>query len=147
MQTITQEIDSLYTAPRDESTTIRAFNPVHYIPGERPGETFPLTMVVRDVLTHAGSMSTRSKSLTTVASEALLEVGRQDAERLGIADKGHVKVTSRRGTVYLKAAVTDAVPDGTVYVPAHFPHSGVNNLTCPSGNGEVPLDAVRIEAL
>jgi predicted molibdopterin-dependent oxidoreductase YjgC len=90
-------------------------------------------------------MSTRSKSLNLVSSEALLEISWKDAERFGISDNGHVKVTSRRGTVYLKAAVSDNVPDGSVYVPTHFPHSGVSSLTCPSGKGGISTDAVRIE--
>jgi len=142
---IVQEINSLRDEPRGEALMTRAFNPVHYTPGEQPDEEYPLNMVVRDVLQHAGSMSTRSKSLNLVSSEALIEINGKDAARFGISDNGHVKVTSRRGTVYLKAAVSCNVPDGIVYVPTHFPHSGVSTLTYPSGNGGISTDAVRIE--
>jgi formate dehydrogenase alpha subunit len=142
---IVQEINLLLDEPRDVVPMTRAFNPVHYVPGEKPDEEYPLNMVVRDVLQHAGSMSTRSKSLNLVSSEALLEINWKDAERFGISDNRHVKVTSRRGTVYLKAAISDNVPDGTVYVPTHFPQSGVSTLTCPSGKGGISTDAVRIE--
>jgi NADH-quinone oxidoreductase chain G len=142
---IVQEINSVLDEPRDVLPMTRTFNPVHYAPGEKPDEDYPLNMVVRDVLQHTGSMSTRSKSLNLVSSEALLEINRKDAERFGISDNHHVKVTSRRGMVYLKAAVSDNVPDGIVYVPAHFPQSGVSTLTCPSGKGGISTDAVRIE--
>jgi len=142
---IVGEINSLLDEPRDLVPMTRAFNPVHYASGEKPDEEYPLNMVVRDVLQHAGSMSTRSKSLNLVSSEALLEINGKDAERFGISDNGHVKVTSRRGAVYLKAVVSDNVPDGIVYVPTHFPHSGVSTLTCPSAKGGISTDAVRIE--
>ena len=62
----------------------------------------------------------------------------------GISDKSHVKVISRRGAVYLKSKVSDEVPEGTVYVPAHFPHNRINALTHPSVNGELPLIQLRL---
>ncbi len=142
---IVQEINSLLDKPRELPPLTRAFNPVHYTPGEKTDKEYPLNMVARDVLQHAGSMSTRSKSLNLVSSEALLEINWKDAKRYGISDNGHVKVTSRRGTVFLKAAVSDDVPYGSVYVPTHFPHSGVSTLMSPSGNGGISTDAVRIE--
>ena len=142
---ILQEINSLLDEPRDRVSMTGAFIPVDYSPGEEPDKEYPLNMVVRDVLQHTGSMSTRSKSLNLVSSEALLEINWKDAERYGISDNGHVKVTSRRGSVYLKAAVSDYVPDGSVYVPTHFPHSRVSSLIHPSGKGGFTTDTVRIE--
>jgi NADH-quinone oxidoreductase chain G len=142
---ILKEINSLLAAPQDSDPPTRAFNPVQYTPGEEPDEAYPLNMVVRDVLQHAGSMSTRSQFLNLVVPEAILEIGTNDAEKFGITDNCHVKITSRRGTAYLKAAVSADVPDDTVYVPAHFPHSGVRALTCSSKDGGISIDAVRIE--
>jgi predicted molibdopterin-dependent oxidoreductase YjgC len=142
---IEREISALRDEPRAAGPMTRACNPVHYAPGETPDEEYPMNMVVRDVLQHAGSMSTRSKSLNLVSSEALVEISGKDAQKFGISDNGHVKLTSRRGTVYLKASVSDNVPDGIVYVPTHFPHSRVTTLTSPSGKGGITTDAVRIE--
>lgn len=122
-----------------------AFYPAHHTPGEERDQEFPLNLVVRDVLQHTGSMSTRSQSLDLVTPEAKIEMSTRDAERLGILDGSHVRITSRRGRACLKAAVSEKVLDGAVYVSAHFPHGGVNNLTHPSGNGEISLDAVRVE--
>jgi predicted molibdopterin-dependent oxidoreductase YjgC len=114
--------------------------------GETPDEEYPLHLAVRDVLQHAGSMSTRSRSLDLVAPEPKIEINRKDAERLGILDNNHVRVTSRRGKVYLKAVVSDEVPGGIVYVSAHFPHGGVNTLTHTAGSCGTSLDAVRVES-
>lgn len=145
---ISKEISSQFTVQSSQPVSEkRAFNPVKYIPDEEPSGDYPLNMVVRDVLQHSGSMSTRSKALDLVVSEALLEINEEDAERLGILDNSHVKVTSRRGTVYLKAKVSEEVSGGTVYVSAHFPHGRVNALTHLSVNGGIPIDAVKVEAV
>ncbi len=147
IEDISEEISLKAGVQTSEVTSERAFNPVSYIPGEEPDKDYPLSMVIRDVLHHSGSMSTRSKSLDLVASEALLEINEEDAERLGILDKSYVKVTSRRGTVYLRAKVTDTItiPSSTVYVPTHFPHCRVNVLTHLSHNGGISIDTVKAE--
>ncbi|MFZ6016774.1 MAG: NADH-quinone oxidoreductase subunit NuoG [Nitrospirota bacterium] len=142
---ISKEINSLLVSSSVVSSEKKVFNPVRYTPGEEPDADYPLTMVIRDVLQHSGSMSTRSKALDLVASEALVEINEEDAERLGILNKSYVKVTSRRGTVYLRAKVADTIPEGTVYVPAHFPHNRVNVLTHFSTNGGISTDTVRVE--
>ena len=142
---IEYEINSLLARPRDLPIMTRSFHPVSCTPGEKPDEVYPLNMVLRDVLPYGGSISTRSKSLGLVASEARLEVNGKDAERFGILDNRYVKVISRRGKVYLKATVSDEVPAGNVYVPPYFPHSGISSLTSLSGNGIISVDAVRIE--
>jgi predicted molibdopterin-dependent oxidoreductase YjgC len=149
MQDITREIKSLSDAQYSVPPMPRSFNAVHYMPGEKPDELYPLNMVVRDVLSHSGTTSTRSRALAMIAPEALLEINEKDAERIGVSDKGYVRIISRRGNAYLKVSVSDKVPEGFVYVPAHFPHSGVNALTCPHATTlrGIPLSAVRIETV
>lgn len=132
-------------APCGSHRATPVFHPAHYEPGEEPDREYPLHLVVRDVMQHTGSMTTRSQSLDLLASEAKLEMSTKDAERFGILDNAHVRVASRRGKTCLKAVVSDKVLDGAVYVSAHFPHGGVNTLTHLSGNGGTSLDAVRVE--
>lgn len=122
-----------------------AFYPAHYAPGEERSPEYPLNMVIRDVMQHAGSMSTRSQSLGLVASEAKVEISTRDAMRFGITDGSHVRISSRRGKTCLKAVVSDEVLDGAVYVSAHFPHGGIHTLTYPPGNGGIALNAVKVE--
>ena len=132
---------------REEQTASdrRNFTPVSYAPGEAADSEYPLSLVTRDVLQHSGSMSTRSKALNLVVSEPFLEISEDDAKKFGIADGSHVKVSSRRGTVYLKAKVTDAVRSGTVFTSVHFPHGRVNALTYYPETGVASTDAVKIE--
>jgi len=106
---------------------------------------YPLTLVIRDVLQHSGSLSTRSESLNLVASEAILEIHPTDARKTGISDNDHVKVTSGKGAVYLKARVSEEIMEGVVVSSSHFPHGRVNALSRPSTNGTSQLTAVRVE--
>ena len=142
---VMKDMSALHASPQTRAAQGCAFNPVSYAPPEEPDAEYPLAMVVRDVLQHSGSMSTRSKALDLVVSEALIEINEKDAKEHGISDKSHVKVISRRGAVYLKSKVSDEVPEGTVYVPAHFPHNRINALTHPSVNGGIAVDTVKIE--
>ncbi len=146
---LSEEINSVLNAAPPSHDVLTAnfrFNPVHYTPHEEPDNDYPLSLAVRDILHHSGSMSTRSESLNLVVSESLLEINQEDAKNYGVLDNSYVKVISKRGTVYLKARVTDEIPVGTAYAPGHFPHGNMNTLTSLSNNGESPIIAVKIEA-
>ncbi|KAF0144142.1 MAG: NADH-quinone oxidoreductase subunit G [Nitrospirae bacterium] len=145
IEDISEEIKN--TIQEEPASDKRAFTPVSYAAAEEPDTEYPLAFVTRDVLQHSGTMSTRSKALDLVVSEAFLEINDEDAGKYAISDNSHVKVTSRRGTVYLKAKVSDAVPAGTVFTSVHFPHGRVNALTHFSENGTAYTDAVKIEAV
>jgi NADH-quinone oxidoreductase chain G len=127
------------------SSDKRVFHTVEFSAGEEPDAEYPLCLMTRDVLQHSGTMSTRSKSLDLVVSEALLEISSDDAKKYGITDSSHVRISSRRGTIYLKASISDSVSPGFVVTSVHFPHGKVNALTYPSENGASALDAVKIE--
>jgi predicted molibdopterin-dependent oxidoreductase YjgC len=123
----------------------KKFVPVEYAAPAAPDGEFPFSLVIRDILQHSGSMSTSSKSLDLVVSEALLEVNENDAEKIGISDNSHVRLVSPQGSVFLKAKVSEEVPAGTVFVPTHFPHAKINTLTSMSSNGEAPIISVKVE--
>ncbi len=145
LEDISKEMNLLLINQQSAISNQQSFNPVHYTNGEEPDSEYPLNMVVRDVLLHSGSMSTRSKALDLVVSEAIIEINEEDAGRLGVTDNSHVRVTSRRGTVYLKAKVSDEIPAGVVYVPSHFPHGRINTLTQSYIERGGQMDAVKVE--
>jgi NADH-quinone oxidoreductase chain G len=144
IESIAEEIKLLV---REEQTASdkRVFTSVSHTSGEAADSEYPLSLVTRDVLQHSGSMSTRSKALDLVVSEPFLEISEVDAKTFGITDNSHVKVSSRRGTVYLKAKVSDAVRSGTVFTSVHFPHGRVNALTYYPETGLPSTDAVKVE--
>lgn len=145
IEDIAQEMKGSAGAAHAASVT-RTFMPVAYTPGEATDAEYPLSLVTRDVLQHSGSMSTRSKALDLVVSEPFLEISEDDAKKYGVADNSHVKVSSRRGAVYLKAKISPAVRSGAVFTSVHFPHGRVNALTYCQENGLAGTDAVKIES-
>ncbi len=130
----------------DTTSDRRVFHAVSHATGEAPSVEYPFSLVIRDVLQHSGTMSTRSKSLDLVVSEAYLEINDEDAVKLAVTDNSHVKVSSRRGTIYLKARVTDTVPAGSVFTSTHFPHGRVNALLYYPENGTASPCAVKVES-
>jgi len=58
-----------------------------------------------------------------------LEISPEDASAIGIADEDRVKVSSRRGDITVSVKVTDALPQGTVFMTCHFAENPVNMLT------------------
>ncbi|MBF0559786.1 MAG: molybdopterin-dependent oxidoreductase [Nitrospirae bacterium] len=123
-----------------------SFNPVSYEVIEPVSDEYPIYMVTSNVLQHSGALSVLSKNLDSVVSDAFLQINAKDASKYRVTDEGYVKVTSKRGSMYLKAMISDEVPEGTVFAPVHFAHAKVNALTYPSLNGGLPLVSVRIEA-
>ncbi len=146
LETIQEGIKA-FLVEKVSSDRKKSFSPVEYKTGEALSENYPFKLVIRDVLQHSGSMSTSSKSLDLVISEALLEINEEDAKKRGIITNSHVKLSSMQGAVFLKAKYSDAVPEGTVFVPAHFPHAKIHALTHISSNGECPIVAVNVEAM
>ena len=132
--------------PDPESSPLnRAFHSVIYKNGAAPDTDYPFNLVIRDVMVHSGSMSTSSESLDLVLSEALLEINEEDADKLGILNNSHVKITSPQGSIFLKTRISTEVPVKTVFVPAHFPHSKINTLTRITSGGEPLLTKVNVE--
>jgi len=98
------------------------FHPVHYNPVPEPDETFPYTLLLRGTLYHSGTMSTRSKSVDLIQSEALIEINPEDAQKEKMDNGNHVKIVSKKGEVYLKVKVTPDVPKGVLFTNTHFSH-------------------------
>lgn len=142
---IRKEIESI-SSTEDAEALQRQFIPVAFLGQEAPDPAYPYRLIIRDILQHSGSMSTSSKSLDLVISEALLEISEADAERQGISDNSHVRITSPQGSVFLKAKISEEVPEGTVFVPTHFPYAKINTLTRMASNGESAIIGVKVES-
>ncbi len=130
------------------------FHAIEYIPSaELPDEQYPLFLTTGRVLYqyHTGTMSRLASGPTERYPESLLEINPADAWRYGIENGKMVKVTSRRGSVKVKACVTERSPLGTVFMNFHFKEAAVNLLTNPVLDpiGKIPeykVCAVKIEA-
>ncbi len=131
------------------------FKPIEYQPpAEEPDQEYPLVLTTgrNRYHYHTGSMTRQSKPLSTYRPEELAQVNKTDAERLGIKDGDLIRVSSRRGQVEVKAAVTEAVPPGVMFMTFHFHESPVNVLTNNkldpiSKTPELKVCAVKLEKI
>jgi assimilatory nitrate reductase catalytic subunit len=80
---------------------------------------------------HTQTRTGKSPVLAKLAPEQqYVEISPPDAEALGIAPNGWVRVSSRRGSLVARAYVTHIVQPGHVFVPMHYVET--NKLTFPS---------------
>jgi len=107
------------------------FHPLEYLPNaEMPDEEYPLVLSTGRVLEHwHGGTLTRHSWIDDLFPEALMDIHPADAARLGIEDGRPVRVTSRRGSIVLRARVTTKTNIGVVFIPFHFREAAANLLT------------------
>jgi predicted molibdopterin-dependent oxidoreductase YjgC len=129
------------------------FHPVEYRPpAETVDEEFPFWLSTGRVFAHyhTATMTRNSPSLDAEIREGYLEVHPEDADRLGVFQGDRITVTSRRGAITAKTAITDRVQQGLVFMPFHFIESNANVLTNPAFDPiakipEFKVCAVRLE--
>lgn len=130
------------------------FHPIPFKePEEKPDSEYPFTLITGRRLYHyhTGTMSRRSMMGEHVPEDHL-EMNPADAKKLNIKDGDRVRVTTRRGSVEIKVALTDKVPEGTVFASFHFFESPVNQVTNPARDPmaktpELKYSAAKIEKL
>jgi assimilatory nitrate reductase catalytic subunit len=102
-------------------------------PPELPDDDYPFVL-----LTGRGASSQWHTQTRTAKSPVLeklhrthawVEIGPDDAERLGIADEALVVLRSRRGAMRARASVRPTIEPGQVFVPMHY--ADTNRLTYP----------------
>ena len=107
------------------------FHPLDYTPGaEQPDEEYPLILTTGRVLEqwHGGTL-TRHSWLDDLWPEALMEINPADAARLKVENDHPVRVTSRRGSIVLRARVTVKANPGVIFIPFAFAEAAANLLT------------------
>jgi predicted molibdopterin-dependent oxidoreductase YjgC len=107
------------------------FHPLEYIPSvEMPDEEYPFILTTGRLLEHwHGGTLTRHSKLDQLNPEARIEINPADAARLKLEDEQAVRVSSRRGTIVLRAWVTQRTTVGVVFIPMHFAEAAANLLT------------------
>jgi predicted molibdopterin-dependent oxidoreductase YjgC len=118
---------------------------------EQPDEEYPLNLTTGRVLYHwhGSTMSGRS-SLEEAFPEAICEIHPDDAQQGEINTGDWISISSRRGTIQMRALVTGRSPRGTIFVPFHFAEAAANKLTLVQIDSRAKIPdfkntAVRIE--
>ncbi len=124
----------------------------HISPAEVPDDEYPLLLMTGRIYHqyHTGTMTRRSHTLHRENPEALLQLNPVDADRFQVGNGETVHLASRRGTIEVKAEISEAVSAGTVYTTFHFPEAPINLLTIgakdeKAGCPEYKVCAVRID--
>ncbi len=121
-------------------------------PDELPDAEYPMVLTTGRMLEHwhTGSMTRRAGILDSLEPEAIVGLHPRELDRLGIAPGGLVRVTTRRGTLVLKARADRDVAEGMVFIPFAFAEAPANMLTNPQLDpmGKIPefkFAAARVE--
>lgn len=114
-----QEFEFYHSVSKDGRAQIW-FRP-HQPPPEVPDQDYPLWLCTGRVLEHwhSGTLTGRIPQLREAMPNAYIEMHREDASALGIANGAMVKVESRRGAIRLPVWIDGRgqPPRGTVFVP------------------------------
>ena len=130
------------------------FTTVQYRPShEEPDKDYPFVLTTGRTLFqyHTGSMTRKVRPINAVSPEAFIEINPEDAQVLSLEDGAKVKVSSRRGSITLKAVVSKRPGKGVVFIPFHFKEAAANALTSSAALDPVSMipalkvSAVRIE--
>lgn len=88
---------------------------------EEPDETFPFRLTTGRVIFqfHTRTKTARSPELDGASKDAFAQIHETDAARLGIVEGDRLLITSRRGSIRVRATLGGIEP-GHVFVPFHF---------------------------
>jgi predicted molibdopterin-dependent oxidoreductase YjgC len=79
--------------------------------------------------------------------EALVEINPQDAPHVPCHEGDPVRVTSRRGSIVLRARVTEKASPGVVFIPFHFAEAAANMLTIDALDPQAKIPEYKICAV
>jgi len=98
---------------------------------EMPDDEYPFVLTTGRILFHYHSViSRKSKPLSEIAPSPTVDIGPEDARKLGIEEDGAmVSVESRRGRLEARARIVDFLQPGLVFMTFHFREAAVNLLT------------------
>ncbi|HMD63383.1 MAG TPA: formate dehydrogenase subunit alpha [Stellaceae bacterium] len=111
-------------------------------PAEEPDDEYPMVLTTGRQLEHwhTGAMTRRANVLDELEPEAVASLAPAELRRLGIAAGDRVRVTTRRGSIELKARSDSAVAPGQVFIPFCYAEAAANVLTNPQLDpfGKIP---------
>jgi len=122
-------------------------------PAEVADKEYPMVLSTGRRLFHYHSRTQTGRAgLDAILSEETADISPIDAARLGITDSEYVIVTSRRGSVKVKARVTEEIPPGLIWMAFHFREGNANWLTNnvfdpETKTAEYKACAVRLERI
>jgi formate dehydrogenase major subunit len=122
-------------------------------PDEMPDTEYPVVMMTGRQLEHwhTGAMTRRAEVLDRLEPEAVATMAPSQLEEIGVGAGDMVRVTTRRGSIELRARADTGVPHGVIFVPFCYAEAAANVLTNAALDpyGKIPefkFCAARVEA-
>jgi len=130
--------EAFYTS--DGRGTVR---PVDIVPpDEVPDDEYPMILSTGRQLEHwhTGAMTRRADVLDQIEPEAVCMMHPREMRKQGIQIGDYVRVTTRRGTIEIKARADRDVPSNMVFIPFCYAEAAANVLTNPQIDpyGKIP---------
>ena len=130
------------------------FTPASVIaPDDVPDAEYPMILTTGRQLEHwhTGSMTRRATVLDGLEPEANCSLHPSTLRKLGVEPGGHVRLTTKRGSIVIMARMDRAVAPDMVFLPFAFVEAAANILTNPAVDpfGKIPefkFSAVKVEA-
>jgi formate dehydrogenase alpha subunit len=126
------------------------FHPVEYKgPHEVCDQEYPMLLTTGRSLFHfhTGTMTRKTPLLDREVPSPEIEINSEDAKRLEIRNGWPVVVESRRGSLRIRAKISDAVPPGIVFIPFHFKEAPANVLTGQAVDPKSGIPALKLSAV
>ncbi len=131
------------------------FSVTKWIPqAEPPDEEYPIVLSTGRRLWHyhSATQTRNSEGFDNIFGEELLEISPVDALKMDVKTGDLVKATSRRGSIILKAWVTERSAPGVAWCSFHFAESCGNVLTIDrfdtvTETAEYKACAIKIEKI
>ncbi len=125
----------------------------HRASGEEPDGDYPYWLTTGRVLAQyqSGAQTRRVPELAAAEPAAYVEMHPQTARGLGLADGDIARLTTRRGTISVKARLVPTIRLDTLFVPFHWGDDGSANILTnaaldpTSRMPEFKVCAVRVE--
>lgn len=121
---------------------------VYRASAEEPDDEYPFILTTGRVLYHwHGGTLTRHSQLDFAMPEALVEINPADAPHIPCRDGDPVRVSSRRGSIVLRARVTEKASPGVVFVAFHFAEAAANVLTIDALDPQAKIPEYKVCAV
>jgi predicted molibdopterin-dependent oxidoreductase YjgC len=105
-------------------------------PAELPDEIYGLLLSTGRTLYHynCATQTRRESGLDAKQSEAWVEIHPRDAKKRGIEDRDMVEISTRRGSVQVRALYSRQVQPRCIWMPLHFFEARANVITNDAGD-------------
>ncbi len=107
------------------------FMPTHHaVPGAAQHTAFPLVLQVGGSLYHwdTGQRTRRASGPMKLEPAPAVAINPADAQAAGIDDGDLVQIASQRGSIHVRAALTESLPAGMIRLDDHWPQAPIGQI-------------------